>query len=174
MIFPIKLTFILFSSPLRAEEAVRDESPVRVSQHSQSLVIPEDGLHDRLARHHLRQKSAAHQRKILPIPHRPERRHFRWVENYAKFNYYVLIISILGLVSSKLEQVIDVQINFGDGFGAAPRSFKIVKTIGDVKEETVRKIVNGVVPGPEYAKDVAHLLELYFRDKEKKMEKLRK
>merc|ERR1719195_2558433 len=58
-----------------------------------------------------------------------------------------------GLVSSKLEQVIDVQINFGDGFGAAPRSFKIVKTIGDVKEETVRKIVNGVVPGPEYAKD---------------------
>merc|ERR1719195_1986493 len=50
-----------------------------------------------------------------------------------------------GLVSSKLEQVIDVQINFGD-----------------VKEETVRKIVNGVVPGPEYAKDVAHLLELYF------------
>merc|ERR1719195_347755 len=79
-----------------------------------------------------------------------------------------------GLVSSKLEQVIDVQINFGDGFGAAPRSFKIVKIIGDVKEETVRKIVNGVVPGPEYAKDVAHLLELYFRDKEKKMEKLRK
>merc|ERR1719195_1744689 len=79
-----------------------------------------------------------------------------------------------GLVSSKLEQVIDVRINFGDGFGAAPRSFKIVKTIGDVKEETVRKIVNGVVPGPEYAKDVAHLLELYFRDKEKKMEKLRK
>merc|ERR1719195_1244058 len=79
-----------------------------------------------------------------------------------------------GLVSSKLEQVIDVQINFGDGFGAASRSFKIVKTIGDVKEETVRKIVNGVVPGPEYAKDVAHLLELYFRDKEKKMEKLRK
>ena len=87
---------------------------------------------------------------------------------------YFLINLILGLVSSKLEQVIDVQINFGDGFGAAPRSFKIVKTIGDVKEETVRKIVNGVVPGPEYAKDVAHLLELYFRDKEKKLEKLRK
>ena len=88
MIFPIKLTFILFSSPLRAEETVRDESPVRVSQHSQSLVIPEDGLHDRLARHHLRQKSAAHQRKILPIPHRPERSHLRWVKNFAKFNMF--------------------------------------------------------------------------------------
>ena len=83
---------------------------------------------------------------------------------------------LLQITASDQTRVVieDVQINFSDGFGAAPRSFKIVKTIGDVKEETVRKIVNGVVPGPEYAKDVAHLLELYFRDKEKKLEKMRK
>ena len=77
----------------------------------------------------------------------------------------------LGIVSLNMCQAVDVQIDFNNGFGAAPQSFKILKKIGSVNEEMIFRIARGVSPGPEYVKNVASKLELYFRDKEKKIEK---
>ena len=74
-------------------------------------------------------------------------------------------------MSLNLCQAVDVQIDFNNGFGAAPQSFKVVKKIGLVNEEMISKIAKVVPPGPEYVKIVASKLELYFRDKEKKIEK---
>ena len=72
----------------------------------------------------------------------------------------------------KLGQAFDVEIDFSRGIGAAPSTFKIVKTFGAVTDKTIEnilKMVDCVPPGPEYVKGVAIKLDVYLREKEKKL-----
>ena len=67
-----------------------------------------------------------------------------------------------------LGNAMDVQIDFSQGFSSAPATFKIVKTLGVVNEESVMKIARSIAVGPEYIKNVAIKLDLYFKKLEKK------
>ena len=84
------------------------------------------------------------------------------------------MFSLLGFVSHKLMCAFDVEIDFSNGFSAAVESFKIIKTIGTVNTDNVKRVAKSVQPGPEYVKHLAAKLELYLRDKEKRVEKLKK
>merc|ERR1719270_642788 len=96
--------------------------------------------------------------------------------NFVKGRWYPFSVKnnvvTFGLVSVELGQVVDVEIDFNKGFSSAPDTFKIIKTIGSVNEDAIKKIAAGVQPGPEYIKLLANKLELYFRDKERKKERL--
>ena len=86
----------------------------------------------------------------------------------------VINLFILGLVSKMLGLAFDVEIDLSKGIGAAPSTFKIVKTIGAVTDKTIEnilKMVESVHPGPEYVKGVAMKLELYISEREKKLSK---
>ena len=72
-----------------------------------------------------------------------------------------------GFVSTALGQAFDVQVDFSEGFGSAPSTFRIVSTIGPVNEEMVNKLVSSVNPGPEYIKEMASRVEQYLGEKEK-------
>ena len=74
-----------------------------------------------------------------------------------------------GFVSSVLGQAFDIQVDFSDGFGSAPETFSIVKTIGPVNQEMVTKLVSGVNPGPEYIREVASRVEQYLVEKERRL-----
>ena len=76
-------------------------------------------------------------------------------------------IIILGLVSRTLGQAVDIEVDFSEGIGRAPRSVRIVKTLGDVNKDTIMRIVKGVDAGPEFVKDLTVKLQLFFQEKEK-------
>ena len=78
-------------------------------------------------------------------------------------------VGIAGFVSLPLGQAFDVQVNFSEGFGSAPNTFKIVRTIGAVNKEALTKIVMGVSPGPEYIKEISARMEQYLSEKEKRL-----
>ena len=53
---------------------------------------------------------------------------------------------------------------------AAPESFKIIKTFGNVNKEALKKIAKGVQPSPEYIKEMSSKIESYLRVKESKLQ----
>ena len=59
--------------------------------------------------------------------------------------------------------------DFSQGFGSAPSTFKIVKTIGPVNKEALTKIVSSVNAGPEYIREMAMRIEQYIGEKEKRL-----
>ena len=78
------------------------------------------------------------------------------------------------MVSRILGQVLDIEVDFSEGFGKAPKSVRIVKTIGNLNKDSVMKIVKGVQAGPEFVKELALKIELYFKGMEAKLELLKK
>jgi len=74
-----------------------------------------------------------------------------------------------GFVSIALGEAFDLQVDFSEGFGAAPATFTIVRTIGPVNKEVLAKVVSSVSPGPEYIKEMANMVEQYLLKKEKKL-----
>eukprot|EP00090_Calanus_glacialis_P001034 TRINITY_DN10737_c1_g1_i1.p1 TRINITY_DN10737_c1_g1~~TRINITY_DN10737_c1_g1_i1.p1 ORF type:complete len:1585 (-),score=559.88 TRINITY_DN10737_c1_g1_i1:230-4717(-) len=93
--------------------------------------------------------------------------------NHVRHNFYPFSVSgnlvTVGFVSSVLGQAFDIQVDFSDGFGSAPETFSIVKTIGPVNQEMVTKLVSGVNPGPEYIREVASRVEQYLVEKERRL-----
>ena len=79
-----------------------------------------------------------------------------------------------GLVSRILNQVVYIEVDFSEGFGKAPKSVRIVKTIGNLNKESVMRIVKGVQAGPEYVKELALKIELYIKGMEEKTKLLKK
>ena len=77
-------------------------------------------------------------------------------------------------MSRILGQVLDIEVDFSEGFGKAPKSVRIVKTIGNLNKDSVMKIVKGVQAGPEFVKELALKIELYFKGMEAKLELLKK
>ena len=71
------------------------------------------------------------------------------------------------MVSRTLGQAVDIEVDFSEGIGRAPRSVRIVKTLGDVNKDTIMRIVKGVDAGPEFVKDLTVKLQLFFQEKEK-------
>ena len=49
-----------------------------------------------------------------------------------------------------------------------------MKTIGNLNKDSVMRIVKGVQAGPEFVKELALNIELYFRGMEEKKEMLKK
>ena len=78
------------------------------------------------------------------------------------------------MVSRKLDLVVDFEVDFSEGFGKAPKSVRIVKTIGNLNKDSVMRIIKGVQAGPEYVKELALKIELYFKGMEEKMEQMKK
>lgn len=91
--------------------------------------------------------------------------------NYVRNRFYPFSAAgnlvTVGFVSTALGQAFDVQVDFSEGFGSAPSTFRIVSTIGPVNEEMVNKLVSSVNPGPEYIKEMASRVEQYLGEKEK-------
>jgi len=79
-----------------------------------------------------------------------------------------------GLVSRTLGLVVDIEVDFSEGFGRAPKSVRIVKTIGNLNKDSVMRIVKGVQAGPKFVKELALNIELYFNGMEEKKEMLKK
>ena len=78
------------------------------------------------------------------------------------------------MVSRTLGQVVDIEVDFSEGFGRAPKSLRIVKTIGNLNKDSVMRIVKTVQAGPEFVKDLALKIETYFKGMEEKKEMLKK
>ena len=79
-----------------------------------------------------------------------------------------------GLVSRTLGLVVDIEVDFSEGFGRAPKRVRIVKTIGNLNKDSVMRIVKGVQAGPEFVKELALNIKLYFKGMEEKKEMLKK
>jgi len=93
--------------------------------------------------------------------------------NHVRHNFYPFSVSgnlvTVGFVSQALGQAFDIQVDFSEGFGSAPETFSIVKTIGPVNKEMLTKLVSGVNPGPEYIREVASRVEQYLVEKERRL-----
>jgi len=93
--------------------------------------------------------------------------------NHVRHNFYPFSVSgnlvTVGFVSQALGQAFDIQVDFSEGFGSAPETFRIVKTIGPVNKEMLTKLVSGVNPGPEYIREVASRVEQYLVEKERRL-----
>ena len=64
----------------------------------------------------------------------------------------------------------DISVDFSNGFVSAQESFKIIKTLGSVNKEALKKIAKGVQPSPAYIKEMSSKIESYLRAKESKLQ----